>query len=76
MNAVFYGSEHERGLQGLFCSCNSREPCPESAGLRLSYRRTRKPVTSPGLGTPAARALSEGEEVWEPVFVRAKDQGS
>lgn len=63
-------SEHKRGKDGLFACCNTvAEPMPP-AGMGIKWQKTRRPATSPEMGTPAWQAWAgAGEEVWEPVFI-------
>lgn len=69
--AIDYGTEHETGLDGLYCCCDSRtETAPE--GFRLRYVKTHHPATSPEVGTPAFKAWGDGAEVWEPVLIMQK----
>lgn len=63
-----YGSEHEPGLDGLFCCCDSRTETPP-AGFGQRYVKTHHPATSPAMGTPAFAAWAAGAEVWEPVLI-------
>lgn len=69
--ATDYGTEHETGLDGLYCCCDSRTETPPK-GYRLSYEKTHHPATSPAMGTPAFKAWGAGAEVWEPVLVMQK----
>lgn len=66
--ADFYGTEHETGLDGLYCCCDSRTETPP-AGYGLRYVKTQHPATSPEVGTPAFAAWSAGADVWEPVLI-------
>lgn len=68
MSKRHYGTEFERGADGLYCACDSRIQKP-NAQMRIRWTKTRTPASLPALGTPARHALEAGEEVWYPVYV-------
>lgn len=55
MSKQHYGTEFERGADGLYCACDSRIQKP-NAQMRIRWTKTRTPASLPAHDTPARLA--------------------
>ena len=62
-------TEFVRGQDSLYATCDTALEEPPFGNSTVAWQKTKNPVTSPQIGTPAFQAWARGEEIWEPVIV-------